>query len=83
MSSFLKMPRLSHDQRTWVCLEITCVQNATGVIRCWPARWPNIPPPTGKIRTETPQTYTPDKNLPDETPQAKKPPDKNPPEQIL
>ena len=46
MSSFLKMPRPSNDQRTWVCLEMARVQNATEVIRRWPARWPNIPPPT-------------------------------------
>ena len=51
MFSFLKMPRLSNDQRTWVCLEMACVQNATEVIRRWPARCPNIPLPTRKIVT--------------------------------
>ena len=49
MSSFLKMPQLSNDQRTWVCLEMALVQNATVVIRHWPARWPNIPPSSRKI----------------------------------
>ena len=53
MSSCLKMPQLSSDQRTWVCLEMTRVQNAIEVIRRWPARWPNIPPPTRKIVTIT------------------------------
>ena len=38
MSSFLKMPQLSNDQRTWVCLEMARVQNATEVIRHSPAR---------------------------------------------
>ena len=56
---FLKMPRLSNDQRTWVCLEMARVQNVTEVImarvqnvteviRRWPAQWPDIPSSTRK-----------------------------------
>ena len=49
MSSFLKMPQLSSDQRTWLCLEMASAQNATEAIRRWPAQWPNIPPSSRKI----------------------------------
>ena len=42
----LNMPRLSKDQRVWVCLEHTRIQNAAEVKRRWPGRWGNIPPPT-------------------------------------
>ena len=57
MSSYSKMPRLSNDHRTWVCLEVARVQNATEVIRHWPARWPNVPPPASKITTITYQRF--------------------------
>ena len=57
MSSFLKMPQLSNDRRTWVCSEMARVQNTREVKRRWPARWPNIPPPAMKIFTITYQKY--------------------------
>ena len=41
----LNMPRLSKDQRVWVCLEHARIQNAAEVRRRWPGRWGSIPAP--------------------------------------
>lgn len=46
ISLFLKMPRLTKDQRVWVCLEFARVNNATEVKRRWPNHWPGIQPPS-------------------------------------
>ena len=49
----LNMPRLSKDQRVWVCLEHARIQNAAEVRRRWPGRWGNIPAPTKRIISTT------------------------------
>ena len=42
LSLFTKMPRLTKDQRVWVCLEYARVNNAFEVKRRWPNNWPGI-----------------------------------------
>jgi hypothetical protein len=50
----LNMPRLSKDQRVWVCLEHARFQNAEEVRRRWPpGRWGNIPAPTKRTISTT------------------------------
>ena len=40
------MPRLTQDQRIWVVLEMSPVQNALQVRRSWRNHWPGIPAPS-------------------------------------
>ena len=47
------MPRLSNDQRVWICVEMARVNNAAEVLRRWPARWPNVHPPVRKTIMQT------------------------------
>ena len=49
------LPRLTKDQRVWICLEHARFQNAAEIRRRWPGRWGNTPAPT--IRTIS-ATYT-------------------------
>ena len=42
----INMPRLTKDQRVWICLEYAKVNNACEVLRRWAERWGNLPPPT-------------------------------------
>ena len=50
-SFFLKMPRLTKDQRVWVCLEYARLNNASEVKRRWP--WPDIQPPSDRTIKNT------------------------------
>ena len=43
---FEYMPRLTKDQRIWICLEHARFQNAAEVRRRWPGRWGNTPATT-------------------------------------
>eukprot|EP00111_Clytia_hemisphaerica_P017991 TCONS_00053258-protein len=43
---FVRMPRLTKDQRVWVCLEYARVDNAFEVKRRWLNQWPNDPAPS-------------------------------------
>ena len=49
----LDMPRLSKDQRVWVCLEHARIQNAAEVRTRWPGRWGNIPAPSKRTISTT------------------------------
>ena len=40
------MPRLTVEQRTWICVEMSRVDSSREVVRRWAAFWPDIPPPT-------------------------------------
>ena len=42
----IKMPRLTKDQRVWICLEFARTNNANEVLRRWNNRWPNVQAPT-------------------------------------
>ena len=39
------MPRLTVDQRVWVCDEMARTRNAEEVVRLWHRNWPGIPAP--------------------------------------
>ena len=47
------MPRLTLDQRVWICIEFSKCNNAHEVIRRWPNRWQNVRPPTDKTVKQT------------------------------
>ena len=51
------MPRLSKEQRVWVCLQHARIQNAAEVKRRWPGRWGNVPSPTKRTITKTYQKF--------------------------
>ena len=53
ISLFIKMPRLTKDQRVWVCLEYARVNNAFEVRRRWPNNWPGIQPPSDRTISAT------------------------------
>lgn len=40
------MPRLTKEQRVWICLEMAGIENAQEVLRRWPAQWPGINAPS-------------------------------------
>lgn len=42
----MKMPRLTLEQRIWICKEMSLLNNASDVLRRCPASWPDITPPT-------------------------------------
>ena len=47
------MPRLTKDQRVWVCLEYARTNNAYEVLRRWDERWNNDPRPTRRSVVKT------------------------------
>ena len=49
----LNMPRLTKEQRVWVCLEHTKCNNATEVRRRWQGHWGDIPAPPKRTITKT------------------------------
>ena len=49
----IKMPRLTNDQRVWLCLEYARVNNACEVQRRWAERWGNLPAPTKRTVMKT------------------------------
>ena len=49
----IKMPRLTNDQRIWLCLEYARVNNACEVQRRWAERWGNLPAPTKRTVMKT------------------------------
>ena len=40
------MPRLTKNERVWICLEFARTNNANEVLRRWNNRWPNVQAPT-------------------------------------
>ena len=40
------MPRLTTDQRVWICIEYARTNNVCQVLRQWPVRWHGIPAPS-------------------------------------
>ena len=51
------MPRLSEDQRIWMCLHHARIQNAAEAKRRWPHRWENAPSPTKQTITKAYQKF--------------------------
>ena len=49
----LKMPRLTVQQRIWVCIEFSRVDNAEEILRRWNYRWPNDEAPSAKTIRNT------------------------------
>jgi hypothetical protein len=47
------MPRLTIQQRVWVCLQYATVNNAEEVIRRWPIYWGNVPCPSKPTAIKT------------------------------
>jgi hypothetical protein len=47
------MPRLTKNQRVWICLEYARVNNACEVLRRWAERWGNLPAPTKRTVMKT------------------------------
>ena len=51
------MPRLTKDERVWICLEYAKTNNAYEVLRRWDERWENVPKPTRRTVMKTYQKF--------------------------